>query len=264
MVTAEDLPYIPAAAKRLSIMLRAIALLGAAGAPSSAPTSERRRAALATRRRGHQRRDDRRGSREPDVPRPRLRRQRGAYLVDLHEKKAVFDFCGGMMFQLVLTDALVDKLKGPDAPNVVIHDAATRRMSQVPGYDKSNYADDATFFHGREVRKVPNAAGGMNFVLQLSAVEDKDGWVAGKETATTAGARLVPRLARRQAPRGRGRRGVPGGGTGRTRFTLNHRFYLHLDNTNRLWLSAEDGCEGRLVDPGEKKKLFGLFWQPIV
>ena len=43
-------------------------------------------------------------------------------------------------------------------------------MSQVPGYDKSNFADDATFFHGREVRKVPNAAGGMNFVLQLSAV----------------------------------------------------------------------------------------------
>ena len=42
-------------------------------------------------------------------------------------------------------------------------------------------------------------------------------------------------------------------------FTLNHRFYLHLDNTNQLWLSAEDGCEGRLVDPGEKKKLFGLF-----
>ena len=42
-------------------------------------------------------------------------------------------------------------------------------------------------------------------------------------------------------------------------FTLNHRFYLHLDNTNQLWLSAEDGCEGRLVDPGEKKKLFGIF-----
>merc|ERR1719269_183512 len=96
------------------------------------------------------------------------------YLVDLHEKRAVFDFCGGMMFQLVLTDALVEKLKGPDAPKVVIHDAATRRMAQVPGYDKSNFADVAGF---RE-RYGPNS------------------------------------------------------------FTLNHRFYLHLDNTNQLWLSA--------------------------
>ena len=61
-----------------------------------------------------------------------------------------------------------------------LNQASMRRMAQVPGYDKSNYADDATFFHGREVRKVPNAAGGMNFVLQLSAVDDKDGWVAGE------------------------------------------------------------------------------------
>ena len=52
------------------------------------------------------------------------------YLVDLHEKKAVFDFCGGMMFQLVLTDALVDKLKGPDAPKVVIHDLSLIHISE--------------------------------------------------------------------------------------------------------------------------------------
>ena len=31
---------------------------------------------------------------------------------------------------------------------------------------------------------------------------------------------------------------------GKTAFTLNHRFYLHLDRANQLWLSAEDGCEG--------------------
>ena len=182
------------------------------------------------------------------------------YLVDLHEKKAVFDFCGGMMFQLVLTDALVDKLKGPDAPNVVIHDAATRRMAQVPGYDKSNFADDAVFFHGREVRKVPNAAGGMNFVLQLSASgEDKDGWVAGERDGYDGWGHDSSRVWRD------GKRledeGVAGFREryGPNSFTLNHRFYLHLDNTNQLWLSAEDGCEGRLVDPGEKKKLFGLF-----
>jgi hypothetical protein len=27
-------------------------------------------------------------------------------------------------------------------------------------------------------------------------------------------------------------------------FALHHRFYLHWDSFNRLWLSAEDGCEG--------------------
>ena len=182
------------------------------------------------------------------------------YLVDLHEKKAVFDFCGGMMFQLVLTDALVERLKGPDAPNVVIQDASARRMSQVPGYDKSNFADDATFFHGREVRKVPNAAGGMNFVLQLSASgEDPDGWVAGERDGYDGWGHDSSRVWRD------GKRledeGVAGFREryGPDSFTLNHRCYLHLDATNQLWLSAEDGCEGRLVDPGQKKKLFGLF-----
>ena len=33
---------------------------------------------------------------------------------------------------------------------------------------------------------------------------------------------------------------------GPTAFTLNHRFYWHLDRTNQIWLSAEDGCQGRL------------------
>ena len=26
-------------------------------------------------------------------------------------------------------------------------------------------------------------------------------------------------------------------------YALHHRFYLHFDKKNRLWLSAEDGCE---------------------
>jgi len=116
------------------------------------------------------------------------------------------------------------------------------------------------FFHGREVRKVPNAAGGMNFVLQLSASgEDKDGWVAGERDGYDGWGHDSSRVWRD------GKRledeGVAGFREtyGPNSFTLNHRFYLHLDNTNQLWLSAEDGCEGRLVDPGEKKKLFGLF-----
>ena len=31
---------------------------------------------------------------------------------------------------------------------------------------------------------------------------------------------------------------------GPSAFTLQHRFYLHLDRGSQLWLSAEDGCEG--------------------
>jgi hypothetical protein len=32
------------------------------------------------------------------------------YLLDLHESEATFDFCGGMMFQLMLTDQLREHL----------------------------------------------------------------------------------------------------------------------------------------------------------
>jgi len=242
-------------------MLRSVALLGAASRAFQAPTlglatALSRRAAAATTADM-----TKANSLENPTCRDRDYADNAAkYLVDLHEKKAVFDFCGGMMFQLVLTDALVAKLRGPDAPNVVIQDASARRMSQVPGYDKSNFADDATFFHGREVHKVPNAAGGMNFVLQLSASgKDPDGWVAGERDGYDGWGHDSSRVWRD------GKRledeGVAGFREryGPNSFTLNHRCYLHLDATNQLWLSAEDGCEGRLVDPGEKKKLSGLF-----
>ena len=163
-----------------------------------------------------------------------------------------------MMFQLVLTEKLKDVLSKAEKP-VVVHDAATRRMAQVPGYEKTGAADDAVYFHGREVRKVPNAAGGMNFVLQLSAAgEDPEGWSQreregydgwGHDSSRTwaDGRRLEEE-------------GVQGfrARFGPEAFTLNHRFYFHLDGSNQLWLSAEDGCEGRLVDPKEKKFL-GLF-----
>ena len=180
------------------------------------------------------------------------------YLVDLHDNKATFDFCGGMLFQLVLSDALRSRLlEAAEQPEV--YDAATNRMAKMPGYAKNADADNVRLFHGREVRKVPNAAGGMNFVLQLSAVDDKDGWVAGERDGYDGWGHDSSRVWRD------GKRledeGVAGFREryGPNSFTLNHRFYLHLDNTNQLWLSAEDGCEGRLVDPGEKKKLFGLF-----
>ncbi|CAE8673322.1 unnamed protein product [Polarella glacialis] len=105
------------------------------------------------------------------------------YLVDLHDSKAAFDFCGGMMFQLVLSEklrahlGLVAQGGGGDGQQPVVFDAAKPRMAQIPDYRQTNEADNVRLFHGREVRKVPTAAGGMGFVLQLTfAGEDPEGW----------------------------------------------------------------------------------------
>ena len=103
------------------------------------------------------------------------------YLVDLHDSKATFDFCGGMMFQLALSPKLRSHLetvaKG-DGKQPVIYDASKPRMSQIPGYSKDASADMVSVFHGREVRQVADAAGGMGMVLQLSHTDDDDpeGW----------------------------------------------------------------------------------------
>jgi len=41
---------------------------------------------------------------------------------------------------------------------------------------------------------------------------------------------------------------------GNDAFGLNHRYFLHLDGQDRMWLSAEDGCEGT---PSEGRSLIG-------
>jgi len=177
------------------------------------------------------------------------------YLVDLHDQRATVNFCGGRMFQLVLTDKLRDHLarvaeSGGAVP--VVHDASTPRMFLVPGYTKSADADNVVTFHGREVRQVPTAAGGMNFVLQLSHTEDDpEGWTK-EEVADYAG--WLPDSSRtwRNAD-DLAKEGVEAYRTkfGEKAFGLHHRFYLHLDRQNKLWLSAEDGCEGTPADgPG--------------
>ena len=184
-------------------------------------------------------------------------------------------------------------------------------------------------FHGREIRRVPDAAGGMNFVLQLSHTDDDaDGWTpqeragydgwghdSGRQWRTgemlegegfktfrstacgrghlrhigSSAARCHGRIGERLPPPGRSphqekpprpdacshgwrcrhetsrhatsadsfRRFRHAGSTfGPQAFTLHHRFYLHLDGRNRMWLSAEDGCEGT---PSVAKKFMGLF-----
>ena len=181
------------------------------------------------------------------------------YLVDLHDSKAVFDFCGGMLFQLSLTDALRNHLAtvakegaGDAARQPAIFSAATDAIAKMPGYSKSGAADNVSVFHGREVRQVPDAAGGMHFVLQLSLAgggglaADPEGWTApeleGYDGWGHDSSRTWRNGERLEAEGVRGFRSK----FGPTAFTLNHRFYWHLDRTNQIWLSAEDGCQGRL------------------
>ena len=101
-------------------------------------------------------------------------------LVNLHDEKQTFNFCGGMMFQIVLSDALrahlVDVAK--TGGDITLYDASKARMSTIPDYSKSAFADSTRIFHGREIRKVPTASGGMGFVLQLSLADgnDPEGW----------------------------------------------------------------------------------------
>mmetsp|Transcript_21182 Transcript_21182/g.27358 ORF Transcript_21182/g.27358 Transcript_21182/m.27358 type:complete len:245 (-) Transcript_21182:268-1002(-) len=177
----------------------------------------------------------------------------GRYLVDLHDSKATFNFCGGMMFQLVLSEtlrkSLLDKAGGEQQQQpVVLHDATKMRMHQIPNYDESANADDIHVFHGREIRQVPTAAGGMNFVLQLSSAtkEDAEGWTDAERKGYDGWGHDSGRVWRK------GDRLEQEGFTsfrkqfGPDAFALHHRFYLHLDRSNRMWLSAEDGCEGVL------------------
>lgn len=173
------------------------------------------------------------------------------YLVDLHDAKATFDFCGGMMFQMVLSQQLrehliqVAKKKGEGQP--VIFDATKPRMHQIADYEKSATADNIRMFHGREIRKVPDAAGGRGFVLQLSLAnngDDPEGWTPQEIEGYDGWGHDSARVWRE------GDRLEEEGFTafksqfGPEAFALHHRFYLHFDSANRMWLSAEDGCEG--------------------
>lgn len=170
------------------------------------------------------------------------------YLVDLHHSKATFDFCGGMMFQLVLSDALQDHLQklASAGGGVNVADASKYRMHQLDDYEQSAQADNLGVFHGREIRRVPWAEGGMGFVLQLSLANEQDpeGWTeqeisgydgwghdSGRDWRT--GDRLEQEGFKTFQDK-----------FGPQSFALHHRFYLHWDTFNRLWLSAEDGCEG--------------------
>jgi len=171
------------------------------------------------------------------------------YLVDLHDAKATFDFCGGMLFQLVLSDKLRDHLlevSSGKKQQPAVFDASKSRMFRIPEYTQNGNADNVRIFHGREIRKVPDAAGGMNFVLQLSLAngDDPEGWTAPEIDYYDGWGHDIGRVWRK------GDRLEEEGFKdfrkrfGPEAFALHHRFYLHFDRNNRMWLSAEDGCEG--------------------
>ena len=184
------------------------------------------------------------------------------YLVDLHDSKAAFNFCGGMLFQLKLTDMLrahLSEVAKSGSGQVEVFDASKGRMSQIPAYAKNGDADNARLFHGREIRQVPDAAGGMGFVLQLShAGEDPEGW-SSQERETYDGWGHDQGRTWRKADVYESEGWSNFKATfGDKAYGLNHRCYWHLDSQNKLWLSAEDGCEG--VYPAEpKRKVLGLF-----
>lgn len=189
------------------------------------------------------------------------------YLVDLHDGKGTFDFCGGMMFQLVLSNKLrihlANVAEGVDGKvQPVIFDSDKSRMFSLPGYTKSADADNIRVFHGREIRKVPNAAGGFGFVLQLSMANDEDpeGW-SQEEISTYDG------WGHDSGRQWRKANDYEAEGFsdfkqkfGDKAFGLNHRFYLHFDSTDRMWLSAEDGCEGVPAQSGVNpiRRIFGF------
>ena len=171
------------------------------------------------------------------------------YLVDIHDTNGIFDFCGGMIFQLVLSDALRSHLvevASSDKPQPILYDASKKRMAKTPGYTKSASADNVKYFHGREVRQVPTAAGGMGFAIHLSLANGKDpeGWTA-QEIEGYDGwghdARRVWRKGERLESEGFASFRAK---FGPAAYTLHHRFFLHLDGRQQLWLAAEDGCEG--------------------
>ena len=184
---------------------------------------------------------------------------------------ATFNFCGGMMFGLVLSDALTQHLEQVadagegHAGQPRVYPASVRRMSQMPdGYARDAAADNVRVFHGREVRQVPDAAGGMGMAIHLSLAgqNDPEGWTP-QEVDEYSGW-LSDRQRRWRNADLLTAEGFDAFPTkfGPEAFTLHHRFYLHLDQAGGLWLSAEDGCEG-VAQPSAPKtrsplSLFGL------
>ena len=123
--------------------------------------------------------------------------------------------------------------------------AVLAQNSLIPDYEKSSEADNIRIFQGREVRGSPAANGGQGKVLHLSfAGGDPEGW-SDSELKDYDGWGHDSRRPWRKAAQYE-QEGVKGYSQtfGDKAFGLHHRFYLHWDSRDVIWLSAEDGCEG--------------------
>jgi len=203
------------------------------------------------------------------------------YLLDLHNEGATLNFCGGMMFQLVLSDKLQTHLKSVAADSSsegkqkqpIIHPASQSLMSRTPDYKKSSFADNIFSFHGRELLSYADPSATLGEVSSTSTAGkgadaawngspvDPQGW-SKEEIATYDGWRSDQfRQWRKCSMYEDEGYSTFGQEFGNEAFGLNHRFFLHLDNQNKMWLSAEDGCEGTPADGSSiMKKLGGMLF----
>eukprot|EP00933_Yihiella_yeosuensis_P008466 TRINITY_DN113926_c0_g1_i1.p1 TRINITY_DN113926_c0_g1~~TRINITY_DN113926_c0_g1_i1.p1 ORF type:complete len:397 (-),score=44.61 TRINITY_DN113926_c0_g1_i1:54-1211(-) len=173
-----------------------------------------------------------------------------SYLLNLAESGQVFLFCGSLRFELRLSPRLQSHLRSliSEGKDIGVYPASHARMHDIDGYTRSAAANNLTIFHGREVRDSPSAKGGEGCVLHLSYSsedgEDDEGWTAAEINDYNGWGHDSGR------PWRNGERIEKEGFTsyrqnfGKQAYGLHHRFYLHLDGREALWLSAEDGCEG--------------------
>jgi hypothetical protein len=192
------------------------------------------------------------------------------YLLDLDANASTtFNFCGGMMFGVSLSPRLREHLSaiaaaGPGDPRQpFIYDKEVRRMNQRPeGHDLDANADNVKLFHGREVRQVStNAGGGSSMLIHLSLAgdaSDVEGWT--KEEMDEYAGWLSDRQRRWRNGELLKNEGFETFNErfGDAAFTLHHKFYLHVDTQQNVWLSAEDGCEGVAMPPSPPPKDFGM------
>merc|ERR1712118_290674 len=130
----------------------------------------------------------------------------------------------------MLRGHLAQVAEGGPGEQPVVFDVSKHRMAKIPNYSKTSDADNTKIFHGREIRKVPHAKGGMGFVLQLSfaegdpegltrqEIQEYDGWGHDSQRNWRNGKVLESEgvdTFRQQF--------------GAAAFTLHHRFYLHFD-----------------------------------
>jgi hypothetical protein len=179
------------------------------------------------------------------------------YLLNTEDDRGQFLFCGSMRFGLTLTDALRECLREiacdeDDERQPHVFAKEYRRMLMLPAYARDSFADDRTIFYGREVRRVstmePNS---MIIQLCLSSAEDSEGWTEGEREEYSGWLSDSQR-------RWRNEEILSSEGCekfretfGNEAYTLHHRFYLHTDDEDQFWLSAEDGCEGVAIDNKE-------------